>query len=1692
MTLRIFCFAFSCFIASTITSQAIGQSVDVQTNDYAYLDEFLNPYYPHAVFPKLTTPQWIGEPDVDAVVTLGIDDMRDTAKYESYLRPILNRLKAIDGRAAVSIMTCKIDPNDPQLQEWLDEGVSLETHTVAHPCPCLQGGDFAKAKATYDDCVDMMFAVDRNHPVAFRFPCMDSKNTPSPRAFAEIINKTTDKGNFLQASTSVVCVLNSKDDQLPKELTLNEDGSERFERYIPFPSFVNKIENYPYPFVIGKLCWEFPCSIPDDWQAQNIQQPNNPRTVDDIVAVIEATRIKQGIANIIFHPHNWIRNDQMVQVVDRVARKHGSRVKFLTFRECMNRINKNLLLGQPIRDELGRDNGVRILDLNRDGFMDVMIGNDQMKIARIWQPKTNSWKEIEHDIQFVSNHATHLRVDRGVRIGQAADNAPVFVANTNEIKRSTIFDNNRFVDTGLLRGHPKTESVVNRIDNGLRLRDLDLDGRSEILIGNAFEQNVYKMVDSSWKVVGDLPAPIVDEHGRDNGVRFIDLDGDGYDDFIVSNPNQQAVFLYDRYVGGFTRRTDPARDIPLIVRDGTNNGVWFAANHMWVQNEDTTRLPDGVDRRSFEELVRSADPPQLSPKQALKSIQTSGNYMVELVASEPMVKDPVAIDWGFDGKLWVVEMADYPLGMDDKGKPGGRVRYLEDTNYDGKYDKSTLFLDNIAYPTGVIAWRDGVIISAAPTIFFAADRDQDGKADYREDLYRGFGEGNQQHLVNGFERGLDNWLYLANGDSNGVIESVKTGATVDIRGQDLRIRPSDGALQTQAGRTQFGRHRDDHGNWFGCSNPLPLRHYVLADHYIRRNPHFAPPSLRHDVATVSNTQLFPISKVLSHWSGYKPPAPGTGHKFTSACSTMVYRDNLFGPNFENNTFTCEPVHNAVHRRRLIPNGLTFKSERAGEEQNCEFLASADSWFRPTTVTTGPDGAIWVVDMYRLVIEHPEWIDDDREKALFLRAGHDRGRIYRVYPRDAELRKIPRIQDEPVSRWATHLLSPNGRVRDMAQAFIIQENAVSRVRSLTAVLRGHGAEMHQLHALCTLDGLGELDLKHLLIALENKHPTVRRHAIRISEKVLRQNNDESARVLSVLDQCDRDDTHVKLQLAYSLGESSNQQATLLLAKLAIETHDNPYLRAAIISSLSKKNLQTFWEAISHSEVTVSAYQDAIVRVLGRIKSRSLFSRALGQRLELVQQSDELDASQLQAITAFVRTARTNQIKIGDSVQDALHQLAESAMGIAMNDDNPPTKRSTAIEFAGEVSPASAKLLIELFDISQPAEVQVAAAKASLRKSRDKVLNKLDVASPSVRNPIISEMIRWEWTALRLLHAINAEVVSQNSIGLSHRQALLSHPSKEVIALASDLFGKSSADKSEVMKQYADVSPVKGNVVQGEAIFKKNCSACHKVKGIGNVVGPDLAAIKNRSTKAMLTAILNPNAAVEDKYRAYSVLTTDGDAYNGMIAAESGNSLTLRMQGNQGDTTVTILREDIERIKSTGLSFMPEELEKVVSPSEMNHLLAFLNELGPAPRQFDGNVPSIVEPKEDGTIELLATSCRIFGSTIVYEPKYKNIGFWSNPDDFVEWTFNVDQPGTYSVSLNYACPKHTAGNPFRFTCGRQTLTGKIKGTRTWDDYQRVELGTIELTDETMIGSFRANGGIRKNLLDLRSLTLTLVKN
>ena len=271
-----------CFLAAVVITSLIAPLHAGDGNRLTYLDGN-NPFYPSRTFPKLTTPMWVGEEGVQAVVILSIDDMRGHEKWETFLRPIIARLKQIDGRAPISIMTNRIDPDEPHLKEWLKEGLSLETHTYDHPCPLLQGGDFDKAKKTYDRCVDQMFAVPGSKPVAFRMPCCDSINSAQPALLRGDLQQDHGEG---QLPHHRFLRLQPDDVERPGPAARaghRQDGQDRFLKYVPSDrTWVGTIENYPYPYVIGKLCWEFPCAMPSDWQAYHLfkknAQPSSPKT----------------------------------------------------------------------------------------------------------------------------------------------------------------------------------------------------------------------------------------------------------------------------------------------------------------------------------------------------------------------------------------------------------------------------------------------------------------------------------------------------------------------------------------------------------------------------------------------------------------------------------------------------------------------------------------------------------------------------------------------------------------------------------------------------------------------------------------------------------------------------------------------------------------------------------------------------------------------------------------------------------------------------------------------------------------------------------------------------------------------------------------------------------------------------------------------------------------------------------------------------------------------------------------------------------------------------------------------------------------------------------------------------------------------------------------------------------------------
>jgi hypothetical protein len=692
-------------------------------NRFVYLDEN-DPFYPHRDFPKLITPQWVGEPGVEAVVILSIDDMREPEKYEAFLRPVLERLKRSADRARLSIMTCGLTNTQAErLRGWLEEGLSLETHTLAHPCPLLRNGDFGAAWTNVMGCLDLMAAIPGNRPVAFRMPCCDSMNTPSPRFYAEIFSGVSPRNRFLQIDSSVMNITTTNDSELPLTITRDSTGQERFRKYLPFEtnattkvsmkSFATTIEDYPYPYVIGGNCWEFPCALPSDWEAFNLHGATNAVTLEDWKAGLDATVLKRGVFTLIFHPHGWSSPEQFVRLIDYAEEKYGKRVRFLNFRQALERLNENLLNGVPVRDAQGKRGAARILDVNGDGYMDVVTLTKSGFKERTWNPTRNSFEESYRTFETSFGGEARFGVLRTkesksfpVVLRPAGDGVPMIVGLNG--------DSGAFGEG--LRVEKFPHNVTEGNDSGIRFRDVDGDGSCELIISNPLQNSVFKWSDEErqWQTNSfSLPPGIslVDGAGRDNGVRFVDVNQDGFDDVLVSNSKTFELWLFIQtpkphlgWARGWTfparrGKSGDAREIPMISRGGDrpNSGAWFKNGTMWVQNENTATLPDQVDRRTFVDLMLGDETAPKSVDEALKSFQLAEGFQIECVASEPLIVDPVSFDWDLEGRLWVAEMKDYPLG---NGGVGGSIKILEDTDGDGRYDRATSFLEGLHFPNG--------------------------------------------------------------------------------------------------------------------------------------------------------------------------------------------------------------------------------------------------------------------------------------------------------------------------------------------------------------------------------------------------------------------------------------------------------------------------------------------------------------------------------------------------------------------------------------------------------------------------------------------------------------------------------------------------------------------------------------------------------------------------------------------------------------------------------------------------------------------------------------------------------------------------------------------------------------------------------------------------------------------------------
>ncbi len=1139
-----------------------------------------------------------------------------------------------------------------------------------------------------------------------------------------------------------------------------------------------------------------------------------------------------------------------------------------------------------------------------------------------------------------------------------------------------------------------------------------------------------------------------------------------------------------------------ANDVPCYIPSVRilNEGGYEAEGAMIYYNRPTRFAPD-VEQRIIEEVRRQLPecfrgvrdpnefPPPREPEESRRAIQVKPGLQVELAAAEPLVQSPVAIDWGPDGKLWVVEMYDYPTGVDGNYKPGGRVKYLLDTNADGRYDQAVTLAEDLPFPTGVMAWRKGVLVCAAPDVLYLEDTDGDGRADIRRVILTGFDVSNFQARVNGLSDGLDGWVYAASGLMGGRITAkIGPAISIDLGGRDLRFHPEHGLPEAVSGLSQQGRVRNDEGDWFGNDNSNLLWHYPLDESYLRRNPNFHVPPARVDVTTgdADPNRLFPVSRLQRRFNDLHHAG-----RVTSACAPTIYRDDWLGAEYGGNAFICEPVHNVVTRRVLEPRGLTYRGRRADDEQSREFLASTDSWFRPVQVRTGPDGALWVVDMYRFVIEHPRWIPPDRLAELDVRAGADRGRIYRVVPVGKSARKVPPLAALSPPELVQTLDSPNGVVRDLAQRRLI-ELAPAATDELRQLIR-KGGPRGRLHALCVLGTTKRLDESTLRAALNDSSAAVRRWAIRWAEPLVATHAEWREEVSR---REKDDDLRVRCQLAYSLGVAKSDTSAAVLARLAAQDGRDPYFRSAILSSLSPETLSPFLANLvkngaqpSSREVLSSAWSLVPV-MLPTSQWETLIREISAAQIGVV--------DRLRLLAAMVESIDRRREPWPDSLKSMIDAWSQDARRLLEDEKSSLEEKALAIRFLGR-SPrhadADVRRLVSFVRPVSPPELQRAAL------DRLGTVDSLHVAASIVeiwreltptQRPVVMDLLlsRRSWIE-PLVSALESGVIRPSDLNTQQRSTLLRNaPSETRTRVEKLLEGGIDANRQRLVDSYlVSLSKLKGDARRGSDVFARSCAPCHRLGATGHALGPDLAAVTARDLTSWLVAILDPNRALDGRYALLQANTRDGRQLSGMLQAETAGSIVLLAAGG---TKHELLRSDLEDLINTGRSLMPEGLETEIPPAAMADLIAFLQASGRPSKQVPGNRPQTVKAQSDGSFRLPAEACAIFGDQITFESEFKNLGFWSGEQDHAVWNVELAQPGRYLVELEFACDAASSGNQLRIEAGGHQLNFRVPSTGGWDRYVTQEVGVITLMPGAAI-VVRPVPPLKGALVDLREVRL-----
>ena len=1077
----------------------------------------------------------------------------------------------------------------------------------------------------------------------------------------------------------------------------------------------------------------------------------------------------------------------------------------------------------------------------------------------------------------------------------------------------------------------------------------------------------------------------------------------------------------------------------------------------WACNDDVSKVPNFSDRpemtaprkdvKPFEyvdsvipfyppskqwgviaEPVKKLQKP-LPAEESIKHFITPVGFAVELFAADPEIGKPLAMNWDERGRLWLCETLDYPNELQEPTKGRDRIRICEDTNGDGKADKFTIFAEGLSIPTAIIFYRGGAIVQDGTQTVYLKDIDGDDKADIRKVLITGWALGDTHGGVSNFQYGLDNWYYGMQGYNNSkpvFDDGKKTGESFRqgffrfrLEGDNDAAAVKDVEFLRSTNNNTWGIGFSEEGLVFGSTaNANPSEFLPIANRYYEKVRGWSS-SVLGGIADRNKIEPFSdkVRQVDQHGG------------FTAAAGHALYTARSWPKEYWNRTaFVCEPTGKLVSTFVLRPDGAGFRSNNLWN-----ILASDDEWSAPIMAEVGPDGQLWVIDWYNIIVQHnptPAGYKTGKGNAYEIDLRDKKhGRIYRVVWKGEDGQPIipPNPNLMTVEGQLDALQTGNRLWRSHAQRLMVENKNADVIQQLIAVANDHAVdEIGQSnafnHAVWTLQGRGALSgtnsdaTKALVGALRHNSAAGRINAVRV---LPREAKSVEAIVSSGI--CLDKDLQVRLAAFLALSEMppSTKAANVLAVALARpENVNDRWLRDAITSAGAAHDQHFLIELAETAHRTPKgpvfdgparevirrvaehygrgAPSDSVSKVLivnsirgvGPVLEETIAGIAAGWPKDKPAKLDEAGEKSLLELLSRLAPAQRGVLvnlamRLGSkSLESHVAEIAKGFASIASDDKAKEAERIAAakqlVEFK-KFDAATTATLAKLITPRTSAELATGFVEAiglsESNSSGETLIASWPTLTPTVRLTAMRALLaRADWTK-SLIAAIEAGAIELGDVSLEQKQALANHPDKELANRIKPLLAKGGGlpnpDRQKVIDELLPVIETTGDVPGGKAVFKKTCAKCHTHSGEGTKIGPDLTGMAVHPKHELVIHILDPSRSVEGNFRIYTVQTDDGKVFNGLLSSESKTAIELI---DSEAKKHTILRENIEELTASKKSLMPEGVEKLHTPIELRDLLEFLTQRGKfLPLPLD-KVATIVSTKgmfnsEDAGVERL---------------------------------------------------------------------------------------------------------------------------